>query len=292
MSRADLAVAAVCATGAAVAYGAAAALQHDQAGQVERREAYDVGLVATLATRPLWLAGIAADTLAFVLQAVALRFGAVVLVQLLLVLGLPVGAGVSALLASRSLRRREVLGMLLCGAGLVAAVPGSTLVDLGHTAGTGTLLVTSVLVLAVIGGLVAASRLRRALAPVLLGVAAGTAAGATSVVLAACAAQIGAPLALLRTPSPYALAVFGPLALMLTQSAFQTGSLATPWAALSVTEPVVAVPLAVVLLREQLPTSLLVLSAGAVGVLLAAAGVLVLARQSEDEHAVVVSRAG
>jgi drug/metabolite transporter (DMT)-like permease len=294
VSRANIALSVVAAAAAAAAYGAGAALEHDQAGRVEQRAALDPGLLGSLVRRPLWLAGIAADAVAFALQGVALRFGPVVLVQLLLVAALPAGVVVSALLAQRRLNRPEALGVALCAGGLALAVPGSTLVDLGGTANWRTLLAAGVAVAAVTAALLLLARMQPARRPLALGTAAGVAAGTTSVLLAACAAQVTDLAGLVTAPALYGLAVFGVLAVLLTQAAFQTGDLTAPWAALSVCEPVVAVVLALGVLHERLPSSALALVAGAAGALAAVAGVLVLgartAAQGRSGAAAPVSR--
>jgi len=61
-----------------------------------------------------------------------------------------------------------------------------------------------------------------------------------------------------------------------------SGPIGTPLAALSVSEPAVAVVLAVTALHERLPTAVLIRLVGAVGITLAIAGVLVLARLSRS----------
>jgi xanthosine utilization system XapX-like protein len=115
--------------------------------------------------------------------------------------------------------------------------------------------------------------------------AAGVAAGAGSILLAVCAKRFDDPGGLLQTPAPYAAALVGLLGLLLTQAAFQTGAIAAPLAALAVSEPIVAVVLAVTVLHERLPGSLAARAAGSSGALIAAAGVLTLASARRDAAA-------
>jgi hypothetical protein len=110
------------------------------------------------------------------------------------------------------------------------------------------------------------------------GAAAGIATGAGSVLLAVCAARITDPASLLLGVVPYAAVVVGLLGLLLTQAAFQTGSLATPMATLSLVEPITAVALAAAVLRQRLPGSTFDLVAVALGCLAGTIGVGVLAR--------------
>ncbi|MCW2572436.1 MAG: hypothetical protein JWO88_2494 [Frankiales bacterium] len=279
MTRADLGLAVAASLAAATAYGIASALQYGQAAVAGKRASLDPGLLTELARRPVWLLGLAADGAAIAFQGVALRFGPVVLVQPLLVAGLPIAVLLSAGLARRRPTRPELGGVLLCTAGLALLAPASaTTAHLGRVSGrTAWVLAAAVLVVAV-GGLLMLARTSSRSAPLAIGTAAGIATGTGSVLLAVCAAGIDAPGHLLRTPAPYAAAVVALLALLLTQAAFQTGLISGPLAALSVTEPVTAGVLAISVLREQLSGSPAVLGVGVVGALAAVSGVLVLAQ--------------
>lgn len=283
MSRTALAVAAgLC---SAVAYGVASAVQHDQAGEVDQRNPLNPDLLGRLARRPVWLLGMVVDSLAVALQAVALRFGAVVLVQLLVVGGLPVAVVLSAAHARARLGALEIWGLLLCTGGIALAVPGTTSVNLGHPAGAAAWLLVTALIVAVVVSLVALSQRRPSLAPALTGVAAGVTAGASSVLLAICAVRIDHPLALLQTVVPYAALGLGLSTLLLSQAAFQTGSLGAPLAALSVSEPAVAVLLAVTVLHEHLPVRPVAAAAATIGAVAATAGVLLLSRRVDPAAA-------
>ncbi|GAC1611926.1 MAG: hypothetical protein NVS3B26_29660 [Mycobacteriales bacterium] len=271
-----VAVAVATGLGAATAYGVASAVQHDQVGRLAAPGGFDPSLLTRLARRPLWLVGMGADVLAVALQAVALRFGPVALIQLLVVGGLPIAVVLSASFARARLTRRQVGGLVLCTAGLACAVPASTAVGLGHPAGRIAWVSAVGLAMVVIALLLIFASTRPGSAGPLQGVAAGIAAGTSSVLLAVCAARFGNLPGLLASPAPYAAAVSGLAALLLTQQAFQTGSLGAPLAALSVAEPAVAVVLAVSVLHQQLPSGAAVLAAGTLGVAAAVAGVLLL----------------
>lgn len=271
--------------GSAAAYGLASAVQHDQVGHVEQGSPLDPGLLAALARRPVWLLGMVADAAAVALQALALRFGPVVLVQLLVVGGLPIAVLLSAAWARHGLGPREGAGLALCTGGLALAVPASSTVNLGHPAGGRLWTVVGLLVVMSVLGLVGLAHRGPRTAPLATGVAAGITAGASSVLLAVCAARIGDPVALLSTVTPYATAALGLTTLLLSQAAFQTGSIGTPLAALSVTEPTVAVLLAVTALHERLPTAGLARGAGIVGITAAVAGVLTLSAARDTSAA-------
>jgi drug/metabolite transporter (DMT)-like permease len=264
---------------AATLFGLATALQHQQA----RAVAPDAspGLLVTLARRPLWLLGMVADLGGVAVQGLALALGSVALVQTLLVAGLPLAAALSAALHRRRLRGPEVLGIVLCACGLALLGPALSSTPTAHSPSRVGALLAGLVVAAVAGPLLAL-RGRPRFGPACAGISAGTLIGASAVLLAVTTTRIAHGEAVLSTWAPYAAAASGLLALLVTQVAFQTGELGAPLAALSVTEPVVAVALAVVVLHETLPSSGLRLVAVVVGGLLAAASVLVLSHDDID----------
>ena len=273
MTSADIPLSVAASLGAAAAFGLASALQHGETGQVERRAALDPGLLTALARRPLWLLGTAADVAAVLLQAVALRFGPVSLVQGLLVAGLPLAVALSALLAHRRLSRDELRGIVLCSAGLALLLPVTTASGLARSAHRGAALAATGLLAVVVLLLLAAAKAAGRARPAATGAAAGAVVGAGNVLLSVAVGHLDR---LLTTPATYAAVAVGLLGLLLSQAAFQTGALGAPLAALSIVEPLVAVLLAVTILHERLPTDPRTLVLGAAGALLAVAGILVL----------------
>ncbi len=259
------------------AYGVASAFQHRESLSVAQRGALDPALLTSLARRPVWLLAMAADLFAVGLQAVALAFGPVALVQTLLVGALPVAVLLSVRLARRRLHRDEAWGVALCAVGLGLLAPVTAVVDQRVDPGRGAAAVAGAVVVVVVAALLLLRGLP-SLRAVATGTAAGVVTGTAGVLLAVCAQRVGDPAALVRSLAPYALVVVGGLGLLLSQAAFQTGALGAPLAALTLCEPVVAVLLAVTVLRERLPTSVLSITVGALGAALAAAGVVVLAR--------------
>lgn len=270
------------ALGAATMFGFSAAAQHQQARSVEHST--KPSLLLTLARKPLWAASIAADTVAVVLQGLALREGAVVLVQTLLVAGLPLAAVLSAMLHRRALRRQEVVGLALCSASLVLLAPVLSSTP-SHHSPTRTSGLIAAVVIAVVALPLLALRHHDWYGGVLAGTAAGAVIGAGSVLLAVTAVRVGDWTALFHSVAPYAAAAVGVLGLLLAQIAFQTGDLGPPLAALSIVEPVVAVVLAVTSLHETLPTSGLRVAIALAGAALAVSGVLTLAAVSDQPSA-------
>lgn len=271
-STAGAVAAALC---SAALFALASAAQHREAQAVP--ENARPSLLLTLARRPLWLAGMVADAAAVVVQGWAFTLGSVSLVQALLVAGLPLAALLSALLARRRLRRHEVVGLLLCSAGLAVLTPALTSRPDAVDPSRSDALVAAAVVAAVALPLLLLRRHTR-YGGVLAGAAAGLVIGSGAVLLAVTAGRVGHWSALLGSWAPYAAIVVGLLGLLLAQVAFQTGELGPPLAALSVVEPLVAVALAATVLHEHLPTGTTTRALAAVGALLAVAGVLALCR--------------
>jgi drug/metabolite transporter (DMT)-like permease len=291
VSSADLAVAVPAALGSAFAFAVASALQHRESGAVDKRGALDPGLLTSLARRPWWLLGVVADVVAVALQAVALRYGPIALVQPLLVAGLPMAVLLSCLFVRRAPRAPELFGIGLCSVGLAAVAPAAATVGLSSEPERTASVVAAVLLTVLTLGLLGTARARPRLAGIATGSAAGVVTGAGSVLLAVCAVRFDHLGQLLLSVAPYAAVVVGLLGLLLSQAAFQTGQLGLPLAALSVLEPAVAVLLAVTVLHERLPTDRPgVLAVGGCGAVLAVVGVLVLSREQDSHLEPAVSR--
>ncbi len=234
-------------------------------------------LLWRLLHRPLFLLATVVEIAGLGLQALALALGAVSVVQVLLVTGLLFAVPLSALLESRRPTPRELLGALLVVAGLaaflVAARPaeGVPVVRLVHILPFAGALVGVALALAVAG--LRVPRLRGALLAASAGTCYGLSSGLFKVVTDI-AGDDG--FAVLVTWPPYALVATGALGLVLTQTAFQSGSLGLPLAVLTLAEPCAAVAFGAVVLAERLASSPAARVAEVLAVLAAAAGVVAL----------------
>jgi hypothetical protein len=127
-----------------------------------------------------------------------------------------------------------------------------------------------------------------------LGAAAGLMVGASSVLLKVCAGQLGdGVVPLVSHWHLYGFLLFGGAALVLSQNAFQAGRMAPGIASLSVVEPIVAIAIAVPLLREHLTLSVLRVILDGVAALVAAYCVVGLADATEQRaHVSVVPGGG
>ena len=266
------------ALGAATLFAVGAAVQHLEANAVD--PGAHASLLLRLARRPLWLLGIVADGGAIALQAVAFGFGSVPLVQSLLVAGLPLAALLSALLHHRRMHRDEVLGTLLCAPGIALLAPALSAEPSGVDPSRTDAALAGVLVAAVVLPLLVL-RGRGRFGGLCAGTAAGVVTGAGSVLLAVIASRFPHWAHLLGSWATYVGLAVGLLGLLLAQIAFQTGSIGSPLASLTITEPAVATALAVAVLHDHLPHSTGSVAAAVVGGSLALAGVLVLSRSPQ-----------
>ncbi|MGZ4807455.1 MAG: DMT family transporter [Ilumatobacteraceae bacterium] len=239
---------------AASAFGVSVALQSHEASAVPTRRSMRLGLLATLATRPLWLIGLAGDIGGFVLQLAALSFGSLVVVQPLLTLNLVVALSVGARLARRRLKGwewRAVVGVL---AGLVvfyvAARPTTESEAVASARGwftTSVVVGVAMVTLVVIGRGVSANG--RA---VMFGAAAGCAEAVMAVVSKAFGDRLGLGVSgTLASWEPYVVIVWGIVTLLFVQSAYQLDRSTLTLPVITVTEPVVSMVMGVGLFGEH-----------------------------------------
>ncbi len=108
----------VLALAAALMFGVTSVLQHSAAATVDAKHSMRPGLILELVRRPRWLLGNVADLAGFVLQFLALRHGALLVVQSLLVTGLLFTLPMAAAVAHRRLSRTDWLSAVGLAVGL------------------------------------------------------------------------------------------------------------------------------------------------------------------------------
>ncbi len=263
---------------AALLYAVASVLQHHSAGTMPAQKSMRVGLLVSLAARPLWVAGIVADVAAYACQFVALGHGSLVLVQPLLVTGLLFALPIGAAVSHGRLKRGEwvaaaavVLGLALF---LVVASPGS-----GHDDATNAAWgVTAGAVMGSVGVIVlGATRRTGASRAVLLATAAGAVMGLAAALTKTVAHQLGRGIGhAVASWETYALVACAGLGLLLIQSAFQAGPLRWSLPMLTVTETVVGIVIGAVLLGETISSGAGAIFLELVGLGVMAAGVFAL----------------
>jgi drug/metabolite transporter (DMT)-like permease len=276
------AAAAALASGAAVSFGLVSVVEHLSARQVESAPV-SVALIVRLIRRPLVLIAIVFEIAGFGLQVLAVHLGALVVVQPLLVLALPVAVLVQAVYD----RRRPGRGELAAGAAALAGIAlfqvtadpadGTTGLSVGTAAAAGAVL-AGVIGLA---GLVAA-RVPRSRRVVFLAVIVGVLYGACGPLLKHITAAPSVGHVFLEWHA-YALAVVGGCGLGLNQVVFQDAQFGPALAVLTVVEPLTSATLGAFLLHESLPLSGGRLAGWVLGGLIALSGVAILAVVETDE---------
>jgi hypothetical protein len=216
----------LCSLLAAVLYGVGAAFEQHQAARAPDSSAGRPRLLGLLVRQPAWLLGLAAQIGGFAAHAVALRFGPLTIVQMIVAGDLIVSVAIIRVRSGRPLPRTAWAAGAAVIAGIAAFLAltsrgGSGGAVAGHglgAAGLGAAAAGAAAIVAAVAGLAAAGR-RRA---VLLAVAAGLADACLAVVTMALAGETRHGIAGVIGSWPlYALVAGGLCSLLLTQTAYQ-----------------------------------------------------------------------
>jgi len=255
-AEADIAV--VLALGAALFIAIGDVMHQRQAHEVTDEQVSHAALLLRLLRDRRWWLGSLVAAGGFALQAAALGFGSVLLVQALLVTSLLFALPINARLSRRRVTRWEWTwaALLAASVAVIVTVGNPTA---GHsrasfeTWGAVVAVLGPVLVLCVIGG----SVLKGPISAVLLAVVSGALWGVFAVLTKGVVDRIdfsnwAGVLALLSTPELYAWAVVAVAGTAWQQFSFRAGSLTASLPTMTVTEPVVASVLGVVILGESL----------------------------------------
>jgi len=273
-------MAAVLALASAFLYALKSVLQQKAAATAPQKHSLRPGLLVHLASRPLWLAGTAADGLAFVLHFLALRVGSLVLVQPLLVTSLLFALPLGTAFSGMALTRTHWLGASAVVVGLVVfLLAASPEEGDAYTSGARWLVVgigTAILVGAIVGLAPKQPGAARAAA---LAVAAGLSYAVIAGLLKATSEALEGGLgAALTSWEPYALAVSGALGLLLGQSAFQAGPLGASLPLLIALDPVASIALGALAFGEELATAPVAVVVEVAALAVVVAGIFTLAR--------------
>lgn len=272
-------IAALLAIGAAFMIGIGDVLEQRSAQQVTDKPVGTLALFRRLLRDRRWWTGSLVAAAGFGLQAAALGFGSVVLVQALSVTSLLFALLISARAGHRKITRWQgIWAMLLVAAVAVVVTVGNP--QAGSPRGsveTWTvvgLIMGPALILCVIGARVSSA----SVGALLLGLMSGSLWGMFSVLTKAVVDQLdrGIP-ALLRLPELYVWAVLAIAATAWEQSAFRAGPLTASLPAVTVAEPVVGSVLGVAVLGETLRTNSIGLVALGLSVAVMAAATIALA---------------
>lgn len=265
---------------AAVLYGTGAALQQHQAAGAPDATAGRPSLLLLLMRRPWWLLGIVGEFSGFATHAIALRFGPLTIVQMLMSSSLIFSVATVRVWSGRRLGWPTWAACLAIVAGIgtfvaltahgIPAAHGGT-----HHAGLAAAALGLTAVPFAAGGLAAAGR-RRA---VLLSVGAGLADACIAVATMAFTHALSHGLdGTLTSWATYTLMLGGPCSFLLTQTAYQAGRPMITLPVVSVVTPMASLAVGIGLLGETARLSVAGAVAVAGAVLVTAAGLATLAR--------------
>lgn len=277
----DTLIAVVAALGAACAFGTSSVLMFRAASLAPSQDILQLRLITRLARNPIWTAGVALQVASYGIQAVALAFGPLVLVQPLAATDLLFALPLLAFMRREAMGRRQIVG-----AGLVAGGVAAFLAISPPTRGivappVRAWLLPAVLVAAVV--ITAASvaiRTKGAARTTLLAVAGGAAFALVDALTKSFVGLIrrdGLAPSLLRW-EPYVLLGIGIVGLVLSQSAFQSGPLSVSLPVIDTLEPTGAVAIGALVLDEQVSSSPALLALQMCGAAAALTGIFILDR--------------
>jgi drug/metabolite transporter (DMT)-like permease len=247
---------------AAGAFGTGAALQYQQARRAAGRGRVRFRLLGELLARPLWLAGMVAALAGYGLQALALAYGPLALVAPIVATDLLFALPLAARWSRRRLRGRDWAGSLMVAGGV-----GVFLASSPPSSGSSTAPITNWLlafgavavltVLAVTAAAAPVIRHRKGQRAALLAGAAGVIFGlvaAVTLTFSRIIRQDGIS-AVVGRWEPWALAGLGLTGTLLSQAAYQSGSLSASLPVIDSLEPISAVLLGTLLFGERLAAS-------------------------------------
>lgn len=266
----------------AAAANAAASVAQRRATRNGADQRGSVGIRALwgLVHQPVWVAGVAAIIIGFLIQAAALATGPIALVQPVLVVELPFTLLLGGLVFHSRLHRREWTAIAGMSVGLALLLFGlaPTGGDARHASDIRWVIGSGAVIAVVVALVVVGLRSTNARRAAFLGVATGVLFGYTAALVAGVAAVFtGGAGDVLHTWLTYALMVAGPVGFLLLQNALRAGRLVASQPALTLSNPLVAVCWGVAVFDEQVRLGAWV-AAELIGAALIAAGTVVLAR--------------
>jgi drug/metabolite transporter (DMT)-like permease len=271
------AIAVIAALAAAFCFALGSLMQQGVARQ-SGDETLRFRLLWDLVRQPRWVAGVALSTFSFGLQALALAFGPLTLVQPIAATDVLFALPLIARRQRRGLGRRAIVGALLVAGGIVVFLAVSPPVEGLSTPGIRAWLpvfIAAGSLVAVAG--VAALRTQGRLRVVWLAAAAGALYGLADAITKSAVDIISADgIAVLAHWEPYTLIVTGILGALYGQSAFSSGALSLSLPVIDTMEPVCAVVIGATVFGEQLASSPLNLAFQMTGAAAAVIGIALL----------------
>ncbi|SDI88120.1 hypothetical protein SAMN05444157_0614 [Frankineae bacterium MT45] len=275
----------------AVAFAVATVAQQRAASKVTDDEVDSGQLIGVLLRRPLWWAGTMGNLGGYLLQAVALGYGSLLIVQPILITSILFALPLEARVAKVKLARQVWIwgtALVLALAVFVVISNPSRGLEQPHTRSWVLLLLIGgpLVALCVAVGLRRSGATRSSLLAIAVGFLAGVAALLTKVVVELI--QHG-PGEVLTSWETYALVVVGLGGVYLQQVAFQAGSLRTSMPIIQVIEPLTASVLGALMLEEHLRVGhreVLLLAVATVVMVIATVQLALGQAEVESEHPV------
>lgn len=230
------------------------------ARQAETRSGFDAEILLRLIRRPVWLLGILSMIMGFVLQVVALHYGGLAVVQPVLAFELILVFAYMRIIGRRAVARRDWIAAasMTAGLGLFLYSASPTNGRQGAHASSWWLAGLGVAAAVIVAIAVAydwgahrqTSQTRRAAA---LGVATGASWGFVAAVIREFSSRVDHGFgAVFSNWSPYVLMATGIMAMVLESNAVSAGSLAASQPGFTITDPVVATLLGILIFDERI----------------------------------------
>jgi hypothetical protein len=246
----------------AFAFAVSSSLKHVSAGQVPDAQNLHLGAVGRLIrgtlSHPLWLGAIVADAVGLALQILALHFGALAVVQPLLISGLLFAFRLRRW-AGHHMSHSELAWAALLTAALACFVLLARPTAGPHPDGIDRAPAVAAAVIGVLFAVVCVMLGKRQVSggrsAALIGTTVGALYAATAALLKAVTdIAVHGPVALLTSWQLYAVIVLGALGLVLNQIAFQAGPLTASLPAIATVDPLLSIAVGVLLYDEHLRT--------------------------------------
>ena len=245
------------------------------------------GLLLRMARKPVWLAGIAADALGFVGQAVALTIGRLAVVQPLLATSMVFALPLGHRLTAQRVTRGDIGAAVLVTASLIAFLTIANPSGGRDDAPLGEWLVLGAVIVGVCVPLILVSlRARPAIKATLLGIVTGILFGLSAALTKSVGDEISDDLLGVFTDwHLYALGIVGYVSMTFNQMALTTGVLAPALAAMMALDPITSVVIATTLMQESLHETPAGVTATLGALAATIVGMAILARTSEGQTA-------
>ncbi len=269
---------------AAISFGLSSSLQYRAAHQVPARRPGDPGMFLDLLRTRTWPFSIVLNILGFALQVLALRFGPVMVVQPLLVMGLLVYVLVTPLVDHRRPELIRVVGALLTVAGLTAFLSVAQPTDAGGR-DLNPLNILPLLI-GLGGGLVICLAASYSVAArwraLPLAMATGICYGVTAGLVRSLSNRFGDGFPeLFLHWQLYAICLVGPLGVLLNQNTFQAGRFGSPALAIITTvDPLISIGVGLLWLEGRITVGVGAVIGEIISLAVMVAGIAVLSSRA------------